>query len=247
MKYYDLLSTDEIKTLDKVRTKICFQDHGQEECLKFFQKEDFKFNDLISVPDYLKIPHGFVVAQALLTYFTNYGISDRELGREEEQILKELGVTVPEDASNFFLKCVRTRDKDELDYLYNLGAQYWNNKMLADVVTEIGFMSEYWGTPSECIGYSAFKDKHENVVILETLAKPPLPWLKVFSQLFPAITFAIKVDDKDNFILSNAVMTACVSTEEWLSATYMEKQIETPVKKEKDSTVSPRLSTMGIF
>lgn len=70
-------------------------------------------------------------------------------------------------------------------------------------------------------------------VVLTTLAKPPLPWLVVLSEMYPALSFVITIED------SNVTVTYKLH---WGS---LEKIHEEPTSRTADN--EPKLNTMGIF
>lgn len=96
MKHYVMMTNEDFNALPTATTQIYFPQHGNEDCKRYFLDKDFSFNKLIPVPNYLYTMPGNLVEKALATYFTDYGLSSEPLSDFQIDVLKELGIDVPE-------------------------------------------------------------------------------------------------------------------------------------------------------
>lgn len=94
-------------------------------------------------------------------------------------------------------------------------------------------MVDFGGTPSDAIDVTSHTTKNTVGVVLTTLAKSPLAWLVVLSEMYPALNFVITIED------SNVIVTYKLH---WGS---LEKIHEEPASGTTDN--ESKLNTMGIF
>lgn len=236
MQTYELMTPNEINDLPKVYTTVQFSTEQTTNCLDLFTK-DFSFNKVIPIPENYQIVHGPVIEKALAMYLTSFGRSNPQMMPGYYTIIVEMlqyaGITIPEDFNNWFQECTANCDTETWQRFYQLGYQYYENYKRTKTFTTVGFCGRFWGTPSDVIEVISHTTENTIGVVLTTLAKPPLAWLVVLSEMYPALNFIITVED------SNIIVTYKLH---WGS---LEKIHEEPASVITDN--EPKLNTMGIF
>lgn len=236
MQNYELMTPNEINDLPKVYTTVQFNTEQITNCLDLFTK-DFSFNKVIPIPENYQIVHGPVIEKALATYLTNFGRNNPQMIPENYPIIVEIfqyaGITIPEDFNVWFRECTVNCDTETWQRFYQLGQQYYENYKRTKTFTAVGFCGRFWGTPSDVIEVILHTTENTVGVVLTTLAKPPLPWLIVLSEMYPALSFIITIED------SNVIVTYK------LHCGSLEKIHEELASGTTDN--EPKLNTMGIF
>ena len=208
MQNYELMTPNEIDDLPKVYTTVQFNTEQITNCLDLFTK-DFSFNKVITIPENYQIVHGPVIEKALATYFTDYGLSSEPLSDFQIDVLKELGIDVPENPKEWYYEITKGIGSDRLERLHRKAELYCHNKQIHGYFCQRDFRNLHWGTPFDVLGYGVdvkkdvfspggtLLEKSGVFITLTTLATPPLAWFKVFRQCFPAINFEISVNGKE--------------------------------------------------
>lgn len=242
MKNYELMTPDEIEALPKVYTTIQFSIEQPTKCLKLFT-EDFSFSKVIPIPENYQIVHGPVIEKALATFFTNLGRNEIHpaMSNIVNEMLQYAGIAIPDDFHVWFRKCTKYCDAETFQRFHALGQQYYENYKLTKTFTSAGFCSKFWGTPSDVVECLFHVSKSTAGFVLTTLAKPPLPWLIVLSEMYPALSFIATIEDNSTIITYR------------LNCGSLEKVHEEPAKTSLEDTTlesaynSHKLDTMGIF
>lgn len=209
MKHYVMMTNEDFNALPTATTQIYFPQHGNEDCKRYFLDKDFSFNKLIPVPNYLYTMPGNLVEKALATYFTDYGLSSEPLSDFQTDVLKELGIDVPENPKEWYYGITKGIGSDRLERLHRKAELYCHNKQIHGYFCQRDFRNLHWGTPFDVLGYGVdvkkdvfsprgtLLEKSGVFITLTTLTTPPLAWFKVFRQCFPAINFEISVNGKE--------------------------------------------------
>lgn len=130
MKHYVMMTNEDFNALPTATTQIYFPQHGNEDCKRYFLDKDFSFNKLIPVPNYLYTMPGNLVEKALATYFTDYGLSSEPLSDFQIDVLKELGIDVPENPKEWYYGITKGIGSDRLERLHRKAELYCHNKQI---------------------------------------------------------------------------------------------------------------------
>lgn len=236
MQNYELMTPNEITDLPKVYTTIQFSIEQYTTCLKLFE-ENFSFSKVIPVPENYQIVHGPVIEKALATFLTNFGRSDPQMMPGYYPTIVEMlqyaGISIPDDFNTWFRECTRNSDEETWQRFYKLGQQYYENYKRTKTFTAVGFCGKFWGTPSDVVECMVHNTRTKVGVALTTLAKSPLPWLIVLSEMYPALRFIITIEANSTNVTYR------------LNCGSLEKVHEEPTSGTTDN--EPKLNTMGIF
>lgn len=151
-------------------------------------KNVFDFNALIPMPESLNVESGSMTDEAILVFLTDkLKFKPSKRAKRSARIYQMLGNPFSKDWPSELYNRVKDRSADKLDYLFNLGKQYVENKEKYGCTTWYEWCNRHWGTKWNACSASVSRSSSKRLAYeFLTAWDTPGPVIEALADTYPS-------------------------------------------------------------